>query len=354
MWVAGHGGRAWWVAPSYPMSQVGWRLIRNLGVQYPGTEIKQSERLITLPTSGTIQVRSADNYDSLRGDGLDLVVIDECAFVKEEAWTEALRPALSERQGGAFFISTPKGRNWFWRLWQRCLDPSQPDWQGWQLPTSENPYIAPEEVEAARQLLPARIFEQEYLAQFLDEAGGVFHRIMECALAPELPGPQPNRSYIAGVDIANEADFTVVSILDAESREQVAIDRFNRIGYVALEERIVALSQRWNLQTLIVENNSVGQPVIDRLQLRGLPVIPFHTSAVSKTPLIQSLQSAFEHDAIRILLDPVQVSELQAYESSRLASGVMRFSAPAGMHDDTVMALALAWYGVAGMTPAFL
>ena len=177
MMTAGTGGRAWWVAPSYPVALVGWRLIKRLSVQYPGAEVRVSERLIALPNGGEIQVRSADNPDSLRGEGLDFLVMDECAFIQEEAWQEALRPALSDRIGRALFISTPKGQNWFYDLWLRCVDPTQDEWRGWQLPTADNPYIAAAEIEAARLSLPERAFAQEYLAEFLVAAGGqTFHR----------------------------------------------------------------------------------------------------------------------------------------------------------------------------------
>ena len=343
--TATRGGRAWWVAPTYPVATVGWRLVRRLAMQIPGAEIRQGDRLVVLPGGGEVQVRSADNPDSLRGEGLDFVVMDECAFMKEEAFTEALRPALSDRKGRAMFISTPKGRNWFWRLWQRCIDDHDHEWHGWQLPTGDNPFIDPAEIEAARQGLPERIFSQEYLAQFVDDAGGVFHRVMECATATPLDGPVSGRAYVAGVDVADAADFTVISILDARTREQVYIDRFNRVGYTALEDRIHAAYNHWNVQTMIIEDNSIGQPVIDHLRGRGMSIVPFHTSAATKQPLIQALQSAFEHGTIRILPDPIQVGELQAYEGKRLAGG-MSYSAPSGLHDDMVMALALAWHGV--------
>jgi len=117
--VAARGGRTWWVAPSYKMAAVGWRGIRQLAAQIPLTQVHKVRMLVTLPSGGTVQVRSADDPQSLRGEGLDFCVLDECAFMREEAWAEALRPALSDRQGGAMFISTPKGRNWFWRLYQR-------------------------------------------------------------------------------------------------------------------------------------------------------------------------------------------------------------------------------------------
>ena len=351
--TAGGGGRAWWVAPTYPVASVGWRLIHRMARQVPGTVIRQGDRMVTFPNGGEIQVRSADNPDSLRGEGLDFVVMDECAFIQEDAWQEALRPALSDRKGRAMFISTPKGRNWFWRLWQKCLDDHDHEWRGWQLPTSDNPYIDRAEIESARQSLPERIFNQEYLAQFLDDAGGVFRRVTEAATAAPLDAPLPRHTYIAGVDVADAADFTVVTILDATSREQVYLDRFNRVGYEALEDRLHAAYRRFNVQTMIIESNSIGQPVIDHLASRGMSIVGFHTSAASKTPLIQSLQSAFEHGTIRILNDPVQVNELQAYEGKRMASG-FSYSAPSGLHDDTVMALALAWYGIDGTMPAFL
>lgn len=343
--TAGKGGRAWWVAPTYKVSEVGWRLIHRMARQVPGAVIRQGDRMVTFPNGGEIQVRSADNPDSLRGEGLDFVVMDECAFIQEDAWLEALRPALSDRKGRAMFISTPKGRNWFWRLWQKCLDDQDHEWRGWQLPTADNPYIDPVEIEAARRGLPERIFAQEYLAEFLDDAGGVFRRVMEAATARQLDAAQPGRAYIAGVDIADKQDYTVISIIDAAEREQVFMDRFHQVGYEALEDRIHAAYRRFNVQTMIIEDNSIGQPVIDHLRNRGMNIVPFHTSSTTKTPIIQALQSAFEHGSIRILNDPTQIGELQAYESKRTASG-FSYSAPAGMHDDTVMALAFAWQAV--------
>ena len=120
--IAARGGRAWWVAPSYKMARPGWRGIVRLTRQIPLAEVRRGDMMVALPSGGTVQVRSADDPQSLRGEGLDFCVLDECAFMREEAWSEALRPALSDRQGRAMFISTPKGRNWFWRLWQRGQD----------------------------------------------------------------------------------------------------------------------------------------------------------------------------------------------------------------------------------------
>mgnify|MGYP003620853316 CR=1 FL=1 len=256
------------------------------------------------------------------------------------------RPAtLADLTGDAWVFSTPKGRNGFWQMWQRGADEGEPDWQSWQMPSDVNPLLPAAELAEMRRNLPEMVARQELDAQFIEDAGGVFRRVMECATATPLSAPQPGRAYVAGVDIADAADFTVVSILDAGSREQVYIDRFNRVGYTALEDRLEAAYRRFGIQTMVIEDNSVGQPVIDHLRMRGMRIVPFHTSSASKQPLIQALQSAFEHGTIKVLNDPVQVGELQAYEGKRTASG-MSYSAPAGLHDDCVMALAFAWHAV--------
>ena len=342
--TAADGGRAWWVAPTYPVAMVGWRLIRRLALQVPGAEIRQAERLVSFPNGGEIQVRSADNPDSLRGEGLDFVVFDECAFIHEDAWQEAVRPALADRRGRALFISTPKGRNWFWRLWQRCIDDHDHEWHGWQLPTAANPYIAPAEIEAARLGLPERIFAQEFLAQFLDDAGGVFRRVMEAATATAQGGAIGGHEYAFGVDWGRTGDFTAVAVLDVTHSEIVALDRFNQIDYSLQLARLTALYERFRPRAIVAEANSMGQPLIEQLQAAGLPVVPFTTTAASKQIAVDALALAFERGALRIIPDPTLIAELQAYEAERLPSGMLRYGAPSGIHDDTVMAVMLAWH----------
>ena len=341
--TAADGGRAWWVAPSYPMSVVGWRLIHRLALQIPGAEILKGDRRVTLPGGGEIQVRSADNPDSLRGEGLDLVVLDECAFIHEDAWQEAIRPALSDRKGRAMFISTPKGRNWFWRVWQRCIDEHDPEWHGWQLPTAANPYIDTAEIEAARQGLPERVFEQEYLAMFLDDAGGIFRRVAEAAVAIPQDGAIGGHTYTIGVDWARDADYTALAVYDATLGAIVALDRFNQIDYQIQLGRLTALCDRFRPSAIIAEANSIGTPLIEQLQRQGLPVVPFMTTNASKQVMVDALALALENRSLTIIPDPVLIAELQAYQGERLPGGAMRYSAPQGLHDDTVMAVMLAY-----------
>lgn len=333
------GGRAWWVAPSYPMASVGWRMMKRLAVQIPGAVVRESDRLITMPGGGTVQVRSADDPDSLRGEGLDYLVMDECAFIRERAWTEALRPALADRRGRAMFISTPKGRNWFWRIWSA----QDSEWRSWRFSSYDNPFIEPTEIDAARRLLPERIFAQEFLAEFIDDAGGVFRGVMAAATAEQQERGQPGRAYVIGVDWGKHNDFTVLSVIDVGYRALVKIDRFNQIDYTVQTDRLRALCERFRPAAAVVERNSIGEPLIEMLLRQGLPIVPFNTTNASKAAIIDGLALAFERQSIQIVDDPVLLAELQAYEMERLPSGLLRYSAPDGLHDDCVMSLALAW-----------
>lgn len=355
--VAFRGGRAWWIAPSYKLSEVGWRPLRRIGARL-GAEVRRVDRQILLPNGGEVTVRSADNPDSLRGEGLDFIVLDECAFISPGAWFEALRPALSDREGRAMFISTPKGRNWFWRLWTqgqveggktsggKTSGEITQEWQSWRLPTADNPHIPRGEIDAARRSLPERIFRQEYLAEFIDDAGGVFRNVMAAATAVELAQGQEGQEYVFGVDWGKHNDFSVIVVLNSADGRMVHFDRFNQIDYRVQVGRLMALADRFRPITVIAERNSMGEPLVEQLIREGLPVQPFQTTNASKAQIIDALTLAFERGEIEILNEPQLISELQAYEAERLPSGMLRYNAPDGMHDDSVMALALAWHGV--------
>ncbi len=138
-------------------------------------------------------------------------------------------------------------------------------------------------------------------------------------------------------------DFTVCSVIDVTTNEMVYMDRFNRVDYTVLEDRLEALYRRFELTSMTVESNSIGKPVIDHLVARGLTIIPFITTNATKHAIVTNLQAAFEHGNLRILNDPVLIGELQAFEAKRNASGSFTYSAPQGLHDDCVMSLAIAW-----------
>jgi hypothetical protein len=137
-------------------------------------------------------------------------------------------------------------------------------------------------------------------------------------------------------------------VLDVTARTVVAMDRSNRVDYAVQCDRLQVLYEQWQPIQIIAEQNSIGQPVIEQLTREGLPIQPFTTTNASKAQAIEALALAFERGDIRILNDAVLLSELVAYQAERLPSGLTRYGAPSGQHDDTVMALAMAWSAVSG------
>lgn len=338
---AAAGGIAWWVAPSYKTSEAGWRPLTELCGKIAYTKISRAEKVITFPNGGIVSVRSSEIFDNLRGEGLDLVVLDECAFQNEAVWTEVLRPALADKKGSALFISTPNRCNWFYDLYN--LAQVHPDtWRSWQFPTSSNPNIDASEIELTRATTTTETCRQEYLAEFIQEFGSVFRNVDAVSILEPSP-PQPDRRYISAVDVATSTDYTVISVLDIESKEQVHLSRFNRVDYPELEARIAQVYNDYHLNLIIVEVNGIGKPVIDHLLERGLNVSPFLTTQSAKSHIILGLKSALEHSRIKLLNHEIQKRELLSFEEKVSVNGSFSYSAPSSLHDDTVMALAIVW-----------
>lgn len=338
------GQPAAWFAPTYKLMLDVWNDLRH-SLHSEILRANKTEMRIELTNGGVLDMWTLDSPDAGRGRKYARVVIDEAALVRNllDAWPASIRPTLTDLRGDAWFLSTPKGRNAFWQLYQQGIDPTQSDWAAWQMPTAKNPYIDPAEIEAARQMLPERIFQQEYLAEFLEDGGGVFRRIMEAATAEEQYAHVGDHQYVLGVDWGKVNDFTVITVIDTTLRSLVQIDRFNQIDYTVQLGRLAALCKRFSPVGVVVEYNSMGIPLVETLVRMGLPIIAFQTTHASKAAIIDALSLAFERSELTILNDPVLIGELMAYDMERLPSGLLRYSAPEGFHDDCVMSLAFAW-----------
>ncbi len=171
-------GIYWWIAPTYKIADIGWALFKGI-VRPLRAQIKEGDRKAILSNGSEIHFKSADNPDNLRGEGLKGVIFDEAAFTKESVWISIIRPALADNQGWAIFISTPNGKNWFYNLTLQAEDDE--NWIVFTKPTSDNPYIPAEELEAAQLTTPEYIFKQEYLAEFIDDNLSVFRGITKAS-----------------------------------------------------------------------------------------------------------------------------------------------------------------------------
>ena len=154
----------WWIAPSYKVAMPGWVMLRALGNMIPGAIVREGDRMVRLENGTEIWIKSADDPDSLRGEGLDLAVFDEPSQTRERTWSEVIRPALADKKGRAIFIGTPKGKNWVYNLWNFAQ--KHPSWSCYKKPTIDNPYIDPDEIEEIKANELPNIFKQEYEADF--------------------------------------------------------------------------------------------------------------------------------------------------------------------------------------------
>jgi hypothetical protein len=338
-----------WFGPSYKSLLDVWRELTNT-LQPVIVDKSESERRLQVIGGGVIEAWSLDSLgDNARGRKYGLVVVDEAALVAqlEQVWQATLRPMLADLRGGAWFLSTPRGLNDFKRFFDRGQDPDRRDWASGQMPTLSNPYIAPEEIEAARADMSEFMFAQEFLAQFVAWEGAVFRRVFDAARAPYGAERMADHTYCIAVDWGRSIDYTVFAVFDATARTMVELDRSNRVDYVIQRDRLRALCEKWRPGLVLAEANSIGQPIIEQLWRDGLPVKAFTSTNATKAVIIEGLALAFQRGEIAILNDPVLMAELQVFSAEQLPSGVMRYSAPAGGHDDTVIATALAWLAVA-------
>jgi hypothetical protein len=339
----------WVVGPTYDLAEKVYREIVTLCTEHLRHRIillkDHEKRLILLNLSGgisEIRGKSADNPIGLLGEALDFLVVDEAARLHPRVWEGHLVQRLLDRKGRAILISTPHGFGWFHNLYLRGQS-DDPDYASWNFPSWANPYLDAETIERERERLPERVWKQEYAGCFTEGSGAVFSRVHECATG-EWQEPIEKARYFAGLDVARIADYTVLVVLDA-SRRVVFVDRFNRVEWSTQVARVRAACERYNNAVILMDSTGVGDPVANMFRREGCEVIGYKFTAASKSRLIDNLVVLLEGRQIvlpRPELWPEGIRELESYQYSVSDAGNTRSSAPAGQHDDCVIALALA------------
>lgn len=349
------GGRAWWIAPTFTMGLEGWRPAKIIANEIPGAIVRVVEKEILLPGGGSFQFRSADHPDSLRGAGLDFVVVDEAAYIRglRDMWEQALRPALSDRKGKGLFISTPKGiGNAFHEMWQTA--PDKADWAAFQFPTSANPFIDPDEIEAARGELGGLVFAQEYLGEFVELGGTLFRTEWERLCQPEtrdgatwwVSGARAVDSRegqrFVTVDLAasvkQSADYTAMAACQAVAGVLVVLEVVRkRLEGPDILPELRRLMDRHNIPVAHMESSGFQLSLVQQARRDGLAVRELRPDK-DKIARALPLQARMEAGDVWFCEGPwLRDLELEV------------FGFPASEHDDQVDALAYAAF-VAGQT----
>ena len=345
------GKRAWWVAPTFSIARVGWRDIMMAGfdlAEAMGVEVKMGDMVVNFPNGGFIAVKSADNPQRLRGEGLDFLVMDEAAFVKEETWTEVLRPTLTERKGSALFISTPRGmNNWFYRLWQDAEE--REDWARFKFSTVDNPAIDPEELESAKKEIGSLTFAQEYEAEFVNEGTQLFKQEWFRYYQPAVRGAKidgvlyefDNMPKYATVDLATStkqtADYTVFTAFahDTSENKLFIIDMLRkRMEAPDIIPAMKKFYKKNNLDWIGVEKAGFQLSIVQFARREGLNVRELRADK-DKRSRAMPLSAKLESGQVFLPDDPM-VDWVHEAERELLTF-------PLGAHDDIVDTLA---YGV--------
>jgi len=331
---------AWWVSPTYQQSEIGFRKFRKRFPEALVADVHRTKRRLTTVAGNTIAFKSADQPDNLRGEGVDFLIIDEAAEVGQYAWENALRPTLTDSADSRMVaISTPQGRNWFHRLYERGQADDWPQYQSWNFPTLQNPFISHEDVEEARQTTPDRVFRQEYEAEFVDDSGGVFFDVEDRVEDYDLEDVDGEPPYSVGVDFARHEDWTVAIALDATGRV-VAFERVQSVSWPQIQSLVESLASAY--EGVVNVDASRDNKIVSDLADEGVPVNPVTFSPKRKRELVENLVTRLENGEITLPDVPQLVHELQIFEYDVTPAGNVRYNAPEGFHDDCVDALALA------------
>lgn len=331
--------RGWpcaWFAPTYKFLLDPWRAcLRTL--QPIITNANKQEHRIELATGGSIDFWTMDNDDAGRGRKYRRAAIDEGGVVRslESCWTEAIRPTLTDYAGDAWFFGTPKGHNYFHRLFVRGQN-GEKGWRSWRMGTITNPFIPPEEVEAARLDMLPSVFAQEFEGIPADDGGNPFglSAIAACVM-PMSDKP----ACVYGIDLAKSHDWTVCIGLD-QAGCVCSLERWQAPWRDTTKrlERIVGSVQAF------ADSTGVGDPIVEQLQAALPNVEGFKFTSMSKQQLMEGLAYSIQHGEVGFP-DGVVRNELETFAYEFTPGGRVTYSAPDGLHDDCVCALALAVHG---------
>lgn len=292
---------------------------------------KHENQFIELTTGGNIDFWSLDNPYAGRSKKYKVAITDEGAFAKDlwETWTQSIRPTLTDLKGNAWHFSTPRGKNDFFKLFMKGKGGDE-NWASFHQTTYDNPYIDPQEIDDARRDLPALAFSQEYLAEFNDNAANPFGipYIQQCTYPMStLP------AVCYGIDLAKSYDYTVILGLD-KNGAVCHFDRFQK-DWKQTTQTILDLPN----VPMAIDSTGVGDPIAEEVsRLKDVQSIKF--TAQSKQQLMEGLSMAIQKRSITFP-EGIIKDELENFEYEYTRTGV-KYTAPKGLHDDCVCALALA------------
>ena len=308
----------------------------------------RKQQKILMLKNAYIDFRSADTPESLEGFGYDKAFLNEAGIIlkNEYLWHNAIKPMLWDFKPRTIIGGTPKGKGVFHELYQRGLDKNQPDYQSFHFTSFDNPYIQHDLIMEDIKNSPDRVVRQEIYAEFLDDTGIVFRGIRDIAIL-EMKEPIENHIYIIGCDLAKVQDFTVLTVYDRKTNEQVYQMRFNRLEWPFQKQKIKELSKKFNNALIMIDSTGLGEPIYDDLARDKVPVESIKFTNETKKEMVEKLATWIEMKNIKMLKLDETINEFNSftYDYSEKTGRVI-YGAPPGFMDDIVFSHALAIWGL--------
>ena len=343
------------LSPSFKQAKNIYQVITDAIIKSGVVKAKnKTDLIITLINGSTINFKSAEQRDQLRGYTADFVCIDEAAFIPDSIFHIVL-PWTDAKKAPMLIVSSPFTKNgFFYQYYNYGLNhqfsTTTIDWSDEKYKESIEQILPSSKLEEYRQVLPHNVFLTEYLGEWMDTEGSVFNGFKQCIKQNTI---KPTDKLSIGIDWANggENDDTVISVIN-QFGEQVYLDYFNKLTPTKQIDRIEKFLLQYKQQIVVVQTelNSLGTPLTDFLKERSqISTLKdkfrgFNTTNQSKNSLVQNLQLAFEQNEIEILDDAKQETELAAYTAEYNAkTRNVSYNAPIGMNDDICIALMLSY-----------
>lgn len=333
-----------WVSPVYNQAKKVYkevvRACRDIIVSHNGSDL-----IINFANGSSLQFLSAEKYDNIRGFSFHYMVVDEAAYVKEEALVEAILPTLTAIGRKCLVISTPKGKgNWFYRWYLKGteLNDTYISYQGRSI---DNPYVDQDFIQEQKKSLPDSIFRQEYLAEFTDAGNDVFTGLEQVCILKQFDYDTTRETGVfCGIDTGVNNDFSVCTII-SESGRILEINRINGTTIDEIGAQFVQRLRQYDLAGGYCETNGIGQALYERVKREVKPVRGFVTTNESKIRMIRKLILDIQNQVLELPskeLYPTLYNEMSAFTYKVSPNGTLQFGHPNGGHDDTVMSLAMA------------
>ena len=311
---------------------------------------RQQQKVLEVRES-YIDFRSADRPENIEGFGYDKLFLNEAGIIlkDEYLWQNSIKPMLWDYKPKAVIGGTPKGKGQFFLLCELAKKEGLPGYQHFHFSPFDNPYLNHDKIREEMKLMPQMVIAQEVYGEFCDDSGVVFRGVTRIASAiPQKP--VKDHSYVMGVDLAKVQDWTVIAVYDRRTNAQVYQDRFQTLEWPFQKAKIKAICQHYNNALIMLDATGLGDPIADDLTRESLPVEPIKLTNEMKKEIIEKLIIWIDQEKLKMINMPETISEFTNFTYDISSSGKIRYEAPAGFHDDIVIAHALA---VWSLTPLF-